>query len=170
MSTVHTDRLVEDYLHRLEAAARAAALPPPRRAELVAEIREHVEEALRDGPRDEAAVRNVLERLGPPEEVASDAADGPVSAQAAGWNGLAIASFVLGLLWIWWIGSTLALVFGYRARRQIKASGGSEQGSGLAVAGIVLGWVGIAVLLLGGLSIVAAGPGSVTDQVPVPAP
>ena len=36
MTTVKTDRLVDDFLHRLEAAA--AALPPERRNELVAEI------------------------------------------------------------------------------------------------------------------------------------
>lgn len=61
-----------------------------------------------------------------------------------GTNGLAIASLVLGVLWIYWIGSILALVFGYVARRQIRQSG--QDGGGLAIAGIVLGWVGIAVL------------------------
>lgn len=58
-------------------------------------------------------------------------------------NGLAIASMVLGILWVYWVGSILALVFGYVARRQIRDSGGRESGHGMAVAGIVLGWVGI---------------------------
>jgi len=62
-------------------------------------------------------------------------------------NGFAIASMVLGIVWIYWIGSILALVFGYIAKRQIAASNGTEGGDGMATAGIVLGWVGIAALV-----------------------
>lgn len=60
-------------------------------------------------------------------------------------NGMAIASMVLGIIWIYWIGSILALVFGYVALGQIKQRG--QTGRGMAVAGIVLGWVGIATLV-----------------------
>ena len=60
-------------------------------------------------------------------------------------NGFAIASLVLGIVWIYWIGSILALVFGYMARSQIRDS--REGGSGMAVAGIILGWIGIAVMV-----------------------
>ena len=67
---------------------------------------------------------------------------------AASTNGLAVASLVLGIVWIFWIGSILALVFGYVAKGQIDRSGGRESGRGLAVAGIVLGWVGVATLIL----------------------
>jgi hypothetical protein len=82
MSTPHPDRLVADYLRRLEIAA--APLPASRRADLVAEIRAHIDEALRvDGVVDEIAVRNVLERLGPPEEIAA-AAGPPPTVCAAG--------------------------------------------------------------------------------------
>lgn len=63
-------------------------------------------------------------------------------------NGMAVASLVLGILWIYWIGSVLALVFGYQARRQIAERG--ESGSGLATAGIVLGWIGVGALVLFG--------------------
>jgi hypothetical protein len=63
-------------------------------------------------------------------------------------NGLAIASMVLGILWLYWIGSVLALVFGYTAIRQIDRSGGNESGRGMAIAGIVLGWVGIGTVTL----------------------
>ena len=59
-------------------------------------------------------------------------------------NGFAIASLVLGILWVWWVGSILALIFGYVARKQIRER--NESGDGLAVAGIVLGWVGVGVL------------------------
>ncbi|HEX2031651.1 MAG TPA: DUF4190 domain-containing protein [Actinomycetota bacterium] len=61
-------------------------------------------------------------------------------------NGFAIASLVLGIvgiLGLWLIGPILALVFGYMGKGQIDRSGGVEQGRGMAIAGIVLGWVGI---------------------------
>src|SRR4051812_26278198 len=61
-------------------------------------------------------------------------------------NGMAVASLVLGILWMYWLGSILALVFGYIGKRQIDRSNGQQTGRGLAVAGIVLGWVGVAVL------------------------
>ena len=61
---------------------------------------------------------------------------------------MAVASLVLGILWIYWIGSVLALVFGYQAKRQIAERG--ESGGGLATAGIVLGWIGIGIFALFG--------------------
>jgi hypothetical protein len=66
--------------------------------------------------------------------------------QTRGTNGMAIASMVLGILWLWWIGSILALIFGYIARSQIRQR--NEGGGGMAIAGIVLGWIGIALLLV----------------------
>ena len=150
---VHTDPLVDDYLRRLDAAV--SALPAHRRDELVGEIRDHLQEALRQTPPgDKAAVRNVLERLGPPEEIAAAAAADPpppgqLAAPFSQTNGLAIASLLLAVLWFAGIGAVLALVFGYRARREINNSAGRQTGSGLATAGIVLGWIGITILVAG---------------------
>ncbi|MCZ2837852.1 DUF4190 domain-containing protein [Modestobacter sp. VKM Ac-2985] len=70
-------------------------------------------------------------------------------------NGLAIASMVLGIVWLYWIGSILALVFGYVAKKQIRERG--EGGDGMATAGIVLGWVGIGVLAIPLVLAIAAG-------------
>jgi hypothetical protein len=70
----------------------------------------------------------------------------PVAAPST--NGMAVASLVLGILWIYWIGSVLALIFGYIARQQIADSGGTQGGRGMATAGIVLGWVGVGFLVL----------------------
>ncbi len=56
-------------------------------------------------------------------------------------NGFAIASLVLGITWVFGIGSVLALVFGYRAKRQITRNG--QNGRGMSIAGIILGWVGV---------------------------
>jgi hypothetical protein len=62
-------------------------------------------------------------------------------------NGMAVASTVLGIVWVYWIGSILALVFGYVALGQIRQRG--QQGRGMAIAGIVLGWIGVATLIAG---------------------
>jgi hypothetical protein len=68
MITMGTEGLVEDYLRRLFSAA--IVLPSDRRAELVSEIRSRVEDALGAAAAvDEADVRNVLDRVGPPEEI-----------------------------------------------------------------------------------------------------
>jgi len=65
-------------------------------------------------------------------------------------NGLAIASLVLSLT-VFLIGPILAIVFGVRARRQIRQSAGLESGDGLALAGMIIGIVGLVV------SVVAVG-------------
>jgi Domain of unknown function (DUF4190) len=62
---------------------------------------------------------------------------------AAQTNGYAIASLVLGIVWIWAIGSILALIFGYKAKAEIDRSYGRQSGRGMAIAGIVLGWIGV---------------------------
>jgi hypothetical protein len=49
-------------------------------------------------------------------------------------------------VWIYWIGSILALVFGYIAKRQIAER--NESGGGMATAGIVLGWIGVGTFVL----------------------
>jgi hypothetical protein len=67
-------------------------------------------------------------------------------APTAPTNGMAIASLILGILWLYWVGSIMALVFGYIAQQQIRQRG--ESGQGLATAGIVLGWIGVATLAL----------------------
>src|SRR4051812_48034234 len=63
-------------------------------------------------------------------------------------NGLAIASLTAGILWLAWLGSIAAVIFGHVALAQIKRSGGRETGQGLAIAGLVLGWLGVGTLLL----------------------
>jgi hypothetical protein len=61
---------------------------------------------------------------------------------------MAIASLVMGLLWMYWIGSILAICLGYAARREIRNNAGRIEGQGMATAGIVLGWIGIGMLAL----------------------
>jgi hypothetical protein len=66
-------------------------------------------------------------------------------------NGLAVASLVLSIVWISGLGSLLGIIFGFVARSHIKRHPGQQKGSGLALAGIIIGFVGI----LGGVLIVA---------------
>ena len=71
----------------------------------------------------------------------------------ASTNGFAIAALVLGILGIMWfppfIPSVLALIFGYKGKREIDRSEGRQTGRGLAVAGIVFGWIGVILMVLG---------------------
>jgi uncharacterized membrane protein len=63
---------VKEYLHDLEAELRD--LPRSRRQELLGEIHEHIDSALAEAPaHDEAEVRNVLDRLGEPSDIAEEA-------------------------------------------------------------------------------------------------
>lgn len=102
MSIMQTDRLVGDYLSRLEEAA--AHLQRSRRAELIAEIREHIEAALREeDDANEVAVRNVLERLGPPEEIVEAAEPSPEAEQAPAGKLEVAAMVTLVVPFIGWL-------------------------------------------------------------------
>jgi hypothetical protein len=72
-----------------------------------------------------------------------------------------VASLVLGIIWMFWVGSILAVIFGYVGKGQIDRSGGTQSGRGLAVAGIVLGWIGVGFLAL---TILLAIIGAITDS------
>jgi hypothetical protein len=106
--------LVKRYLKDLEGAARM--LPRARRAELLQDVRSHIEVALAEQERpDDAAVREVLAGLGaPPEIVTAALADGePVGPEApavtVGITGHEVAAVVLLLF------GALALGFGWLA-------------------------------------------------------
>jgi hypothetical protein len=63
-------------------------------------------------------------------------------------NGLAIASMVLGIICFYWITSILAVIFGHIALSQIKRSNGTQTGRGMAIAGLVLGYIWLALLVV----------------------
>jgi hypothetical protein len=66
------DKLVEDYLKRLKA--ETSDLPRAARRELVQEISDHIAEARADASAaSEAEIRNVLDRVGEPAEIAAEA-------------------------------------------------------------------------------------------------
>lgn len=71
-------------------------------------------------------------------------------------SGLAIASLVLGILGIFFLGSIPAVICGHIARANINESNGRLGGNGMALVGLILGYIGIAIFLLYLLVIIAA--------------
>ncbi|KAB2341283.1 DUF4190 domain-containing protein [Actinomadura rudentiformis] len=65
----------------------------------------------------------------------------PHTSQSGGTNGMALTSLVLGVLWLCWLGSIGAIITGIVALSQTRRTG--QPGRGLAVAGIVLGAIGV---------------------------
>ncbi len=55
---------------------------------------------------------------------------------------------------IWLLGTIPAIVLGHMARRQIRQRG--EQGAGLALTGLILGYVGLALTVIVVIIIIAA--------------
>jgi GYF domain 2/Domain of unknown function (DUF4190) len=72
----------------------------------------------------------------------------PTSFEPPRTSGLAIASLVLGLLWLCGLGSLLAVIFASVALSQIARSRGRVEGKGLAIAGLILGILGLSILAL----------------------
>ncbi|WP_374603727.1 DUF4190 domain-containing protein [Arenimonas sp.] len=72
-------------------------------------------------------------------------------------SALAITSLVCGLLgWTFLplLGSLVAIITGHMARSEIRQSNGQLEGDGLAIAGLVLGWITIALAVAAVLAIV----------------
>ena len=74
-----------------------------------------------------------------------------------GTNGMAVASLVLSLVWICGLGSILAVIFGHIGLRQTNRTG--QAGRGLAIAGLIIGYLGVATLV-GWFALVIAVGGS----------
>jgi len=72
--------------------------------------------------------------------------------QTAPNSTLALVSLIAGILGLTFlptIGSIVAVVTGYMGKNEIRESGGVLGGDGMATAGLILGWIGVALLLIG---------------------
>jgi hypothetical protein len=150
MHTMETDRLIDDYLRRLGQAA--AHMQRARRAELVAEIRGHIETALRqEQAAGEAAVRNVLDRLGTPEEIveAAEPPSPPGDRQAGVLEIVALIALIVPFIG-WLVGTVLVFASRVWSRRD-------------KLIGALLLFLPIVVLWLG---FVAAGPSGSDESAP----
>ncbi len=54
---------------------------------------------------------------------------------------IALVSGILGWTLLPLIGSIVAIVTGHLARKEIRNSGGALEGDGLALTGLILGWI-----------------------------
>jgi hypothetical protein len=64
-------------------------------------------------------------------------------------NGLAIASLVCACAgFLFFVPGVLGVIFGFIARSQIRQSGSTQGGDGLALAGIIVGFAWIALLVI----------------------
>ncbi len=88
-------------------------------------------------------------------------------------SGLAIASLILGIaawLFLPFLGSLGAVITGHLARREIQNSMGSLSGTGLATAGLILGYaqlvlVGVAICTIVVLALLGPAVGSVFSNI-----
>ena len=145
-----TDRLIGDYLRRLELSA--AHMRKDRRAELVEEIRGHIDTAMRqEQAAGEAAVRNVLDRLGPPEDIV-EAAQPPTPPADQRAGRLEIAALIALIMPFigWLVGAVLVFASRVWSRRE------------KVVGGLLL----LAPIVLLGLGVSLAGPSGAEDSVP----
>jgi hypothetical protein len=79
-------------------------------------------------------------------------------------SGLAVTSLVTGILgWLMFpvLASLVAVITGHMARSEIRRSAGSIDGDGIALAGLILGWINLglaaaiilfAIFVLGGMA------------------
>jgi hypothetical protein len=129
MATMTADHLIEDYVRQLERAAER--LPRDRREELVAEIREHIDDAVTQSGGDEVSIRNILERLGPPEAIVAEAAPPPAPA-APESRRLEIAALIaLVVPFLGWIVGAVLVVIS-------RAWTNREKALGLAILALVI--------------------------------
>jgi hypothetical protein len=71
-------------------------------------------------------------------------------------NGMAIAALICGVcqIFFWFLTGIPAIVLGHMARRQIRQTG--EAGDGMALAGMILGYIGLVLTILLAVGIVIA--------------
>jgi uncharacterized membrane protein len=94
-------RAVDDYVRHLERSL--SGLPADRRQEIVADIEEHISALLAELDRapSEADVRNVLERVGDPADIAAEAGGVDVAAGRPKWTDVA-AVVLLPIPFVGW--------------------------------------------------------------------
>lgn len=100
----------------------------------------------------------------------------PVPFSGQQTNGLAIAALVCGIcqVFFWFLTGVPAVVLGHIARRQIRQTG--EAGDGMALAGLILGYAGLAltalfvIIFVAVATTVARHGGFVPPQPPLPSP
>lgn len=73
----------------------------------------------------------------------------PVAAPNSSMAIVSLVAGILGFTFFPFIGSIVAVITGGMAKKEIQNSGGTLGGEGLAKAGVILGWIGIGLGVLG---------------------
>lgn len=76
-------------------------------------------------------------------------APGPAASRT---SSMAVISLICGIaawLGIFGLGGLLAVIFGHMAKGEIRKSGGTVTGDGMATAGLILGYANIALAVIG---------------------
>jgi hypothetical protein len=110
------------------------------------------EEAPDQPPDEEASLADEVSVVPPPPPTPPSPPPVVTHATAVQTSGMAIASLVMGIAgWTLFplLGSILAIVFGYAARREIRQRPDQLTGDGMAVAGLVLGWLMVGISVVG---------------------
>jgi hypothetical protein len=74
---------------------------------------------------------------------------GPSASTTSNMAVISLVAGILGLTFFPLLGSIVAVITGPMAKKEIFESGGELSGEGMATAGMVLGWVAIALMLFG---------------------
>lgn len=77
---------------------------------------------------------------------ATPPASNPSPAVPAETSGLAIASLVCGILFLFLPAAIGAVITGHLSRAEIRRSGGRKNGAGMALAGLILGYLGVTII------------------------
>ncbi len=67
---------------------------------------------------------------------------------------ISLVSGILGWTFLPFLGSVVAIIAGHMARAEIRRSNGEIQGDGMAIGGLVLGWLSVALAILSVVAIV----------------
>jgi hypothetical protein len=159
-TTLHPS--AEDYLHRLDRAARR--LPRAERRELIEEITAHLAEAT-DPDMPEAEVLTVLDRLGDPEDIVEAEHEGePAPTERRGireWAAIFLLLFGGFIFFVGWIGGLILLWSSRAWDTRDKLIGTLIVPGGLATAFV-------AAILGSSTRVCTSGPGSPTQCTPGP--
>lgn len=132
--TVEAGQILDEYLAALEGELRS--LSPADRAEIVLELRAHFEDARRELTEPtEAQLRNIIERLGRPAEIAAEArerlgveapaslpAAPPLARAAAQPSAAGLLEILAVVFWVlWWPVGVLLMALSPRWSRRDKA-------------------------------------------------
>ncbi len=104
----------------------------------------------------EPLAASMLGQTRPQPSPTSPAAPQPPAAFPPETSGMAVGSLICGILFVFFPAAITAVVLGHISRSQIRRSAGRLKGEGMALAGLILGYVGIGfmtILILAAIAI-----------------